>query len=187
MGVCFKVSICLFLASYLLSLSSASKLEDAFRRNNIVPQVLKKSPHSIAKVEYSAEVTANLGNTLNQEDTEHIPYVTWDADPTAYYTLIMIDLDEKSAVIPGGTFLHWLVANILGNQVTSGDTHADYLHPNPSQTESHRYVQLVYKQSRMKLGAFFIENDSRIHFSLDSYVKHHNLIGPIAGNFYKVL
>lgn len=96
-----------------------------------------------------------------------LPTLKWTAEPESFYTLIMtgminshvnriflilianhIDPDAPSRQAPvNREFLHWLVANIPGDQVAKGDTIAEYIGSGPPKDSGlHRYVFLVYKQ-----------------------------------------
>ena len=44
-------------------------------------------------------------------------------------------------------YLHWMIANIPGNSMESGQTIAEYLQPFPAYgTGYHRYIFVLYKQ-----------------------------------------
>ena len=45
-----------------------------------------------------------------------VPVVSWNAEPDAFYTLLMVD---PESTIP--EFVHWLVVNIPGNDLNSGE------------------------------------------------------------------
>lgn len=50
------------------------------------------------------------------------PHVEWPADPNDYYSLILTDPDAPSRTDPKfREFKHWVVVNIPGNDVASGD------------------------------------------------------------------
>ena len=51
------------------------------------------------------------------------PFVKWDADPNAFYTLLMTDPDAHmpdSDKSRNHEWLHWLIVNIPGNAVEQG-------------------------------------------------------------------
>jgi phosphatidylethanolamine-binding protein (PEBP) family uncharacterized protein len=50
------------------------------------------------------------------------PFVKWDADSNSFYTLLMTDPDAPSRQShQAREWLHWLVVNIPGNNVSQGD------------------------------------------------------------------
>jgi phosphatidylethanolamine-binding protein (PEBP) family uncharacterized protein len=62
------------------------------------------------------------------------------------YTLMMVDADAPAPTTPKyRSWLHWLVINIPGNDVTRGEEVESYTHPEPSHGK-HRYLFLVFKQ-----------------------------------------
>lgn len=73
--------------------------------------------------------------------------MSYDADPTAYYTLLMVDPDAPSRNHPMFEWRHWEVMNIPGSDVSKGETIAPYKGAGPPKgTNYHRYAFLVYKQ-----------------------------------------
>lgn len=76
------------------------------------------------------------------------PTVTYSADPSAYYTLTMIDPDAPTRQNPEiSEVRHWVMVNIPGNKVSVGQTLVEYIGSGPPQgTGLHRYIFLVFKQ-----------------------------------------
>ncbi len=49
------------------------------------------------------------------------PKLNWNAEPNAFYTLIMSDPDAPSRKEPSiAEVLHWLVVNVQGNDLSTG-------------------------------------------------------------------
>lgn len=94
-----------------------------------------------------------MGNELTPTQVKDQPTVTWTADDTAYYTLIMTDPDAPSRVDPSlGEVRHWYAGNIPGNRIADGEQLFEYRGSGPPQgTGLHRYIFLVFKQSAGKL------------------------------------
>lgn len=116
--------------------------------------------------------------------------ISWPADSSSLYTLLMVDPDAPSRANP--TFReinHWLVINIKGNDVSTGTTITTYRGSGPPKgTGLHRYIFLVFKQqTELKLNETTANNlrDNRRNFSTRKFVKENNLGNPIAGNFYQ--
>lgn len=61
----------------------------SFRRDYIVPDVVPYTPFEPVFVKYNSSVEARLGNRLYTPDIATAPSVFWQADPHAYYTLVM--------------------------------------------------------------------------------------------------
>lgn len=71
---------------------------------------------------YPSGAKVELGNELTPEQVKDEPIVTWDAEESAYYSLIQIDLDPPSREYAClCEFRHWLVVNIPGSDVDKGD------------------------------------------------------------------
>ena len=55
-----------------------------------------------------------------------MPDLEWAADSSSYYTVIFFDLDARSRWGSSlRSILHWIVVNIKGNNITSGETKAE--------------------------------------------------------------
>lgn len=89
-----------------------------------------------------------LGEELKPTDVKKAPWVTWEAEEDAYYTLMMLDPDVPSREDPSlRQVRHWLVVNIPESFVESGDEIIEYVGSGAqSGTGLHRYIFLVYKQ-----------------------------------------
>ncbi|XP_017847426.1 phosphatidylethanolamine-binding protein homolog F40A3.3 [Drosophila busckii] len=158
----------------------------------IVPDVLDVAPPSgKLEVKYPTGVVVQTGNELTPTQVKDEPSVSWAAESTdALYTLLMVDPDAPSRAQP--TFreiLHWAVVNIVGNQLASGDTLAEYVGSGPPEgTGLHRYIFLLYRQSArveedMRIGKR--TRDGRFNFSVRKFAAKHGLGQPIAGSFYE--
>lgn len=143
-----KVISLLFVVTSLFHCATSSEVEKAFIDNEIVPDSLSVAPKKMVNVSYPSGVTVNLGNKLTPTKVKDVPEVTWDAEPGAYYTLLLVDPDAPSRSNPKNReFRHWLVMNIPGNDVGNGDEVIGFIGSGaPKRTGYHRYVYLVYKQ-----------------------------------------
>lgn len=97
---------------------------------------------------YPSGAKVNLGNELTPTQVKDIPKIKFDANPTDFHTLMMIDPDVPSRKDPTMREMrHWTVVNIPGNKVTEGKTLFEFIGSGPRKdTGLHRYVILVYKQ-----------------------------------------
>ncbi|XP_046964376.1 protein D3-like [Vanessa cardui] len=162
----------------------------AFEEYNIVSDVIPKAPPCLVKVKYPSGVQVYLGNELTPTQVRDEPSVTWNAEPDNYYVLAMTDPDVSNLEYPiRREMQHWLVGNIPGSNVSSGETIAEYLGsaPPPS-VNRNRYVFLVYQQPDIlvfdepRISNRSAEN--RDWFSIANFAKKYGLGDPINGNFY---
>lgn len=118
------------------------------------------------------------------------PKFAYKAEPDTLYTLAMVDPDAPSRAEPSlREILHYIAVNVPGNDVSKGETLAEYIGPKPPKGSGlHRYVFLLFKQSgplksNMKIPAGDIEG--RKNFSIRKFAKEYNLGEPVAANFFQ--
>lgn len=90
-----------------------------------------------------------MGNELTPTQVQNVPIsIEWPAEKDSLYTLVLTDPDAPSRLQPKyREWHHWLVVNIPGNDIASGETLSEYVGSGPPKgTGLHRYVMLVYKQ-----------------------------------------
>jgi len=118
--------------------------------DQLIPDVVDEFHPTNAqlKVEFGPHVV-NMGNILTPTQVKDMPHVHWNAEGNALYTLCMTDPDAPSRADPKNReWLHWLVVNIPGSEVTKGHTVVGYIGSAPPKGSGlHRYVLLLYKQS----------------------------------------
>jgi len=164
---------------------------EKFESDGIVSDMKIKKPGSLVQVEYgSHNVTPGIVLTPTQVQKE--PSVKWDADPNAFYTVVMNDPDAQSRKDPKfREWHHWCVVNIPGSNVAGGEVLSEYVGSGPPKgTGLHRYVFVVYKQPAGK--APFSEKhltnhsaDGRGKQSVADFATRHSLGDPVAGNYYQ--
>ncbi|XP_049879011.1 protein D3-like [Pectinophora gossypiella] len=168
-----------------------SLVAKAFESSKIVPDVIPVAPTANIELKYPSGVQASQGNELAPTQVKDQPTVTYEADPNAYYTLVFTDPDNYDGPeLVYREWHHWLVGNIPGNQVTSGETLSAYIGSGPPQgTGLHRYVYILYKQpSKLSFDEPRLTNksiDGRAAFSTKKFAEKYNLGNPVAGNFYR--
>ncbi|KAK6051399.1 phosphatidylethanolamine-binding protein [Cooperia oncophora] len=173
--------------------SFASMAAEAFKKHEVVPDVIGTAPTKIVKAHYDSGVEVNLGNVLTPTQVKNPPKLTWDTEQGALYTVIMTDPDAPSRKEPTyREWHHWLVVNVPENDVNKGDALAEYIGSGPPKgTGLHRYVFLVYKQPSGRISDSdhgHLTNrsgDGRGGFKTEKFVAKHKLGTPIAGNFYQ--
>ena len=90
------------------------------------------------------------GALLTPRQTASAPTISFRAEPGAFYTLLMTDLDAPSRATPlYRHFVHWVVCDVPGADVARGIAAAKYIGPAPPcNAGPHRYVVLLYKQAK---------------------------------------
>lgn len=107
---------------------------------------MKTAPASLA-VSYGS-VAVGEGVRLTREQTADAPNVSIEADASHLYTLLMTDPDAPSHKDPRmADWLHWMVVNIPGSDLSSGEEVTSYNGPSPPPgTGPHRYIFTLYQQ-----------------------------------------
>lgn len=92
------------------------------------------------------------GNIIKPKEATSCPKVSFkvpkmfESDPNTLWTLVMTNPDGHFTD-ENSEYLHWMIANIPGNSMESGQTIAEYLQPFPAYgTGYHRYIFVLYKQ-----------------------------------------
>lgn len=179
------------MVSFRVLARAMSTVARSFEANGVVPDVVPKAPSAGISVVYPSGVEVKEGNELTPTQVKDIPKVQWEAQPEAFYVLAMTDPDAPSRQDPKfREWHHWLVGNIKGNNVSTGETLSAYVGSGPPPgTGLHRYVYLVYKQpGRLTFDEPRLPNtsgDNRGGFSIAKFAKKYNLGDPIAGNLYQ--
>merc|ERR1719480_500084 len=97
-------------------------------------------------------VPVHRGNMVKPREAAAAPRVSWQSESDHLWCLMMTGLDSH---LQSETcqYLHWMVANIRGSDLASGDTICDYIQPFPAfGTGYHRYSFVLFKQEeRMEL------------------------------------
>ncbi|KAI8130948.1 Phosphatidylethanolamine-binding protein like protein F40A3.3 [Lucilia cuprina] len=171
------VFIC-FWAYFQLAQNAAAdnEVEQVFKDNEIIPDVLQEAPKEFLKVTYDGGLEVNKGNELTPTQVKLQPRVEWQAKCTDYYTLIMTDPDAPSRADPKvREFRHWLVANIPGNKIDQGQVVAAYVGSGPP-------------KGKLDIDEPHVGNNSRRNrpnFKAAKFAEKYNLGAPLAGNFYQ--
>jgi len=157
----------------------------------VVPDVVDSVPAETLSVEYAGS-KVNLGNVLTPTIVKDPPTVDWPVEDGAYYVLCMTDPDAPSRQQPKyREWHHWLVGNIPGTDIVSGDVLSQYVGAGPpKETGLHRYVFVLYKQPEGKIN--FDERrltnrsgDHRASFKIREFALKYKLGEPIAANFFQ--
>lgn len=81
---------------------------------------------------------------------------------------------------------HWLVINIKGNDISTGETITSYRGSGPPKGSGlHRYIFIVFEQSdKISVSEENLESERR-NFSIRRFAEKYGLGKAYAGNFYK--
>lgn len=159
--------------------------------DGIVPAILEDAPPAHLFVTYPNGKMAHLGNELTPSDVKDEPQAKWEADPNKFYTLVMFDPDAPSRADPSyADVKHWLVGNIKGGDLSSGDVIAEYFGSGPPKdTGLHRYIFLAYEQKdRLTFEeprSLKLSRANRLKWSLKNFVKKYDLGKAVAGDYFK--
>lgn len=105
------------------------------------------------------------------------------AAPADLYTLIASDPDAPDPDNPiRREYLHWIVTNIGGNNVASGNPVTSYMGPAPP-IGTHRYVFALFKQPN-QTPLQIKEPDSRANFVMREFAKQYSLGEPVAATYF---
>ena len=98
---------------------------------------------------------------LSIEESSVEPIINLDYNQNKFYTLLMFDPDAV-----GGNKIHWLILNIIQNDIFTGNTLTKYKGPNPPKDSGkHHYVFSLFRQHKfidpknIVLNSRFIELD----------------------------
>jgi phosphatidylethanolamine-binding protein (PEBP) family uncharacterized protein len=124
-------------------------------------------------------IRKNLKN-FSEAETSKQPLVSGLSDDKCY-CLLMIDPDagkqKPNDPRPGNSdryYLHWLIVNISGGDVSSGDTLVSYQGPTPPPgTGKHEYIFQLYEQPCGLTTGVTVKN--RPNWSLQAFLKGKNL------------
>ncbi|XP_051851018.1 39S ribosomal protein L38, mitochondrial [Antechinus flavipes] len=131
------------------------------------------------------------GNEITPTEATNPPQVTYEAEKGSLWTLLLTNLDghlqEQDA-----EYVHWLVTNIPGNDVSAGQEMCHYLPPFPSRgTGFHRFAFLLFKQHE----AIDFSEDARptpcyrlamrTFRTFDFYKKHQDFMTPTGLAFFQ--
>ncbi|KAJ8713090.1 hypothetical protein PYW08_008394 [Mythimna loreyi] len=187
-----RLCLVLVLISCVHSYESAQEVSSlAYYDNEVIPDVISVVPAEYLTVLYRSGAEVEEGNKVTPTQAKDIPDLAWLAPRDKFYTVILVDPDAPSRASPTSRFwLHWLVGNIPGAHVRSGETIAEYIGAGPSENSGlHRYVFLVYEQpGELRFDEPRLTDRSavnRAQFSINDFTEKYNLGDPVAGNFYQ--
>ncbi|KAH8288303.1 hypothetical protein KR054_000669 [Drosophila jambulina] len=169
---------------------SDTEVGKLMRTMDVIPDVIDVGPQEFLNVTYHDYINVDGGKQLQPMEVRDEPRVRWPATIEHYYTLLMVNPDAPSVMTAKHLeFLHWMVLNIPGNNLSMGDVRVGYMGaaPPPS-TGTHRFIFLLYKQKDYTKFDFpKVPKHSakgRTGFKVKHFVKKYKLGCPVAGNFF---
>ncbi|XP_044266932.1 protein D2-like [Tribolium madens] len=159
--------------------------------DDLVPSILPSIPSSQITIIYPKK-TVDLGQEFAPQDVRDEPQVQWEADPEKYYTLVMTDPDAPSRRCPFvAEVLHWLVGNIKGCDMSTGEVIAEYRGAGPPRgTGWHRYLFMIYEHAQpVTFDEVRMPKEGsrrhRLRFSTENFRKKYNFETIFAWIFFK--
>nr|XP_033816179.1 39S ribosomal protein L38, mitochondrial isoform X2 [Geotrypetes seraphini] len=109
-------------------------------------------PYIILRVAYSQNEELVMpvyhGNVVTASEASSPPRVMYEAEEGSLWTLLLTNPDGHLRETEA-EYVHWLVGNIPGNQVASGEEVCHYFPPFPAKgTGYHRHIFILFKQNR---------------------------------------
>ncbi|XP_030062169.1 large ribosomal subunit protein mL38 [Microcaecilia unicolor] len=152
-------------------------------------------PRIILRVAYNQNEETVMpvyhGNVVTASEASSPPHVTYEAEEGSLWTLLLTNPDGHLRETEA-EYMHWLVGNIPGNQVASGEEICHYFPPFPAKgTGYHRYIFILFKQDR----SIDFETDlrptpchslkMRTFKTIDFYRKHEDHMTPAGLAFFQ--
>lgn len=100
--------------------------------------------------------------------------ILWNAAPNSHHTIMIYDVDAPSSTNPTNSpYLHYLVINIPGNNLSQGQQVIPYMLPSPPiGSGQHRYIVALYRQ----IGPISnITINERARFDINTFVTKNGL------------
>ena len=161
--------------------------EDLFGHAFFHPCVLLDIKYRIPK----ALVPVYRGNIVKPSEASQAPDVKFKSKDSSLWTLVMTGLDSHFQS-DSDQYLHWMVTNIRGGDVASGDVVCEYLQPFPAfGTGYHRYSFVLFKQEAVIDVTKVNENDQEIDLEARTfktskfYEDYQDLITPAGLAFFQ--
>lgn len=131
------------------------------------------------------------GNILPSSAVVHEPQVQFTSCPDDIWTLVLTNLDGH-LVDTESEYLHWIIGNIRGNNLQTGEVLCDYMQPFPWRgTGYHRLVFVLYKQDKMvdfsslKRPSPCFSLKERTFKTFDFYKAHEDALTPAGLSFFQ--
>lgn len=159
---------------------------------SVIPDVIKRCPKYACEVLYIGGLRVDLGKELYPSQVQIMPWsITWPVEPDFLYTMIMTDPDYPDRKgHKQREFQHWVVVNIRGTGILSGNVTTEYYPPQPAEgTGPHRYVFTIFKQPKGRINVterkiLSKQVDHRGNFQTMKFAEKYGLGDPVAANLF---
>ncbi|TSL04199.1 39S ribosomal protein L38, mitochondrial [Bagarius yarrelli] len=150
-------------------------------------------PRVMLRVAFGEDSNAmvHYGNHLSPSQALSAPHISFEAEEDSLWTLLLTSPDEHLQDSEQ-EYVHWLVGNIPGNAVLSGEEISHYMPPFPAKgTGFHRYVFVLFKQEAVVDFSSDVRPkpcyslQQRSFKTLDFYRKHEDQITPAGLAFFQ--
>jgi len=169
-------------------------MADKLHEHGVIPDVFDefKPAGELSVAWLTTGVAVNHGNVLTPTQVQHQPdTVDWAAEDGALYTVCLTDPDAPSRADPKfREWVHWLVVNIPGTDISKGEHILQYVGSGPPPGSGlHRYIYAVFKQPKKltcdEPRATNRTGEHRPKNSIRKFAAKYHLGNPIAVNFYQ--
>lgn len=161
---------------------------DLFGGAFFYPQVDLEVSYDISEED---EVPVFHGNLIEPSQTSRVPNVHYEVDGDSLWTLLMTAPDSHLQD-NNAEYLHWLVGNIPGNDISKGEQLCDYLQVFPVKgTGFHRYVFILFKQEQQidfrddRLSPNTCSLKERTFNTFNFYERHQDHMTPAGFCFFQ--
>ncbi|EDW03752.1 putative odorant-binding protein A5 [Drosophila grimshawi] len=157
----------------------------------VIPEVFKEPPQQLLKMRFENGVEIIEGETYTPTELKLQPELEWSADEGSYYTIMMISPDAPSRELPiYRSWIHWLVVNVPGTDVSKGQLLSEYFGPIPLKDSGLcRFVALVYHQSdKLDFDEQKMELKSSVdhsNFDVEKFTQKYDMSTPCAANVFQ--
>ncbi|XP_064640863.1 large ribosomal subunit protein mL38-like [Lineus longissimus] len=131
------------------------------------------------------------GNKILPSEATEAPHVSFEAPRNTLWTLCLTSPDEHF-LEEDKEYVHWLVGNIPGSDISNGEVLCNYLPPIPPRgTGHHRYIFILYKQdkrvdySHAKRGENCSSLPERTFSTYEFYKEHQDYVTPAGLAFFQ--
>lgn len=163
--------------------------EDLFRHGYFIPCVDLNVAYGL---EDDLLAPVYRGNVVKPREAVQAPEVSWASSDTELWCLVLTGLDGHMTQ-DGQEYLHWMVGNIRGCDLTSGEQVASYLQPFPAfGTGFHRFAFILYKQDRPLDFSYLptnqetdIDLEARTFNTFNFYSRHQDDLTPAGLAFFQ--
>ncbi|XP_069813463.1 large ribosomal subunit protein mL38 [Dendropsophus ebraccatus] len=162
--------------------------KDLFGEATFVPRVMLRIQYNAAE---DSVMPVYYGNVITPTEAAAPPEVSFEAEEGSLWTLLLTNADGHLRDTDS-EYVHWLVGNIPGNQVLSGEEVCHYFPAFPAKgTGYHRYIFLLFKQEQRINFRDELRPDPchslklRTFKTLDFYRKYEDKITPAGLAFFQ--